>query len=702
MAEKYFTDDPIESADQDQLGRVSFSGQVVKVCHQVASQSKTTVMALIGPWGSGKSSVLELVTGELAKEDDKWKVVKFNPWLFSDIESLLTSFFGELGAALPKGKAGRAARKAIGEYVEKISPLGKLGALVGVDFSTIAQRGGEWLKGESSTEARRAETEKILAELPYKILVVVDDLDRLQPVELLQIFKLIRLVGRFPNVHYLLAYDERTILDLLGRSDLAYASEKRAQDYIQKIVQIRLDLPPMHDDQQSELVDSGLNSFFNSNQVTLADSELHRFGWMYHNSLKGYLLEPRAINRFMAQLHALYPLIHGEINVIDFLALTFLRTFEPNLYKVLPRHREALTGSSSRGLFSSRSTPGEKEATWRKIIEKSGVPESNVDPVFNLLSGLFPRALAEYGTDYDGRQRPVSSPDYFDRYFQFGVPSSDLPDAVVARSLSLLPDYEAPEVVSMIRQLGKDPARLLRKIQNFHKEGLVESRENVYGLLSSAYELLPPRSGFTDAPDLLLLKVADELLTALDPQLAAALVEETANRIESALFSAELVRRAIKDGPESKDWRSWAGVTQEHVISSLASHIEACGVVDIEELGRKFGLIYRLYWMTNDDSRVRDLVWKNINEGSWTVLGVLGKLVGEGISSGKRTLFGLESSTVDVFLGIDRVIADLGPLLEGEVDRDDLNEEVEATKENKEKYVLAMMKLQKQKRSAEA
>jgi predicted KAP-like P-loop ATPase len=86
MPEKLFADDPITSKGEDRLNRDLFALQVAKVCKSVAEESSSSVVALVGAWGSGKSSLLALVAEDLRKE--KWSVAEFNPWLLSDIESL--------------------------------------------------------------------------------------------------------------------------------------------------------------------------------------------------------------------------------------------------------------------------------------------------------------------------------------------------------------------------------------------------------------------------------------------------------------------------------------------------------------------------------------------------------------------------------------------------------------------------------------
>ncbi|MBM4570413.1 hypothetical protein GS489_08575, partial [Rhodococcus hoagii] len=84
------------------------------------------------------------------------------------------------------------------------------------------------------------------------ILVIVDDIDRLHSDELLSVMKAVRLLGRFDGVHYLLSYDEQTLLGVLEQTDLAGNSRPRARDYLEKIVQYPFTLPPL---QESHLAD---------------------------------------------------------------------------------------------------------------------------------------------------------------------------------------------------------------------------------------------------------------------------------------------------------------------------------------------------------------------------------------------------------------------------------------------------------------
>ncbi len=95
-------DDPISDPSADMLNRRSFAGQVVEVIRLLPARESSTVMALIGPWGSGKSSLLELVTQALElRHSEEWKVVNFNPWEASSLDGLMVSFFEAISSAIP-------------------------------------------------------------------------------------------------------------------------------------------------------------------------------------------------------------------------------------------------------------------------------------------------------------------------------------------------------------------------------------------------------------------------------------------------------------------------------------------------------------------------------------------------------------------------------------------------------------------------
>lgn len=100
-------DDALAGHEPDRLGRTGFADRFVELVNSVASQTPSAVLGLIGPWGSGKTSVLNLVRSGLG-DDETWSVVDFNPWMVSDVDGLTREFLATVEAALPAQSSTRA------------------------------------------------------------------------------------------------------------------------------------------------------------------------------------------------------------------------------------------------------------------------------------------------------------------------------------------------------------------------------------------------------------------------------------------------------------------------------------------------------------------------------------------------------------------------------------------------------------------
>lgn len=120
------SDKPITKIEDDVLNRGNFSKQLA---HAILAYTKTDnfVISLCGRWGSGKTSILNMVLDEIEKNvqpntDDAPIIVKFNPWNYSDSSQLINQFFGVMLATL-KSKCGGEKFKVLGNILEKYSSL---------------------------------------------------------------------------------------------------------------------------------------------------------------------------------------------------------------------------------------------------------------------------------------------------------------------------------------------------------------------------------------------------------------------------------------------------------------------------------------------------------------------------------------------------------------------------------------------------
>lgn len=92
----YNSDKPIENSEQDLLGRITFSKQLGEAINSYDGKDGL-VLGLFGKWGTGKTSILNMVVNEINQlskdEDNRPIIVNFSPWNYTDKDNLISLFF---------------------------------------------------------------------------------------------------------------------------------------------------------------------------------------------------------------------------------------------------------------------------------------------------------------------------------------------------------------------------------------------------------------------------------------------------------------------------------------------------------------------------------------------------------------------------------------------------------------------------------
>jgi predicted KAP-like P-loop ATPase len=230
-------DNPIRALKDDTLGRGtaarSFAQQVLRL-----DACEGVVVAVLGAWGSGKTSFINLARSEF--ENAGVPILDFNPWMFSGAQQLFESFFAELAAQLRLRPGLAEIGKDLEEYGETLSGFAWV-PVVGPWIDRVRMAAKILTKAlqrrKGGIGERRSKLKNALTALAKPILVVLDDIDRLSASEIRDVFKLVRLTASFPNIIYILAFDR-------GRVEKALVDEGiPGRDYLEKILQVAIDLP---------------------------------------------------------------------------------------------------------------------------------------------------------------------------------------------------------------------------------------------------------------------------------------------------------------------------------------------------------------------------------------------------------------------------------------------------------------------------
>ena len=130
-------------------------------------------------------------------------VARFTPWAAASVTDLLMEFFATIASALPAEGKGAKAKKLITSYAVAIVPAALRFVPGAGDQAGIRQAIGNRYTQEKPWAERFAEASEQLRAAGTRVLVVADDIDRLDAEELAALLKAIKLLGRFPGVHYL-------------------------------------------------------------------------------------------------------------------------------------------------------------------------------------------------------------------------------------------------------------------------------------------------------------------------------------------------------------------------------------------------------------------------------------------------------------------------------------------------------------------
>lgn len=426
-------DAPISAIDEDRLGRRPFA-EALAAEIVAAPAARGYVMGLTGPWGSGKTSILNMTVDALGSQAI---VVQFNPWMFSGTEALVSSFFEEVGKQLDRrDSAFKALAGKLARYGHLLSPLASFVA-AGSAVSAAADVIGE-LASQPSVFEQREELRSLLEALDRRLVVIVDDVDRLRPQEVLDMVRLVRLVGDFPNTLYLLAFDRGRVEECLGEGD-----PQRGRAYLEKIVQVTHDVPAAREPDVTAIFLAGLQRLVD----TVPTGPLDTGDWqnIFAFVVRPLLATPRSVRRLLGSLSMTVRLVGDEVALADLIGIEAIRVLQPALFEALVSLADDLSAQPT-----SVGSAGYQHG--HSPLDTPVAPLFRVDPALAqaVCQWLFPGARRyienmHYGPEWEvtwRRKRKIASSAVLRFYLERQLPEGVVPARVVDDALDRLTDRD--------------------------------------------------------------------------------------------------------------------------------------------------------------------------------------------------------------------------------------------------------------------
>lgn len=389
-----YNDQPIGQDKEDKLNRTPFVEKIVELIDRYteADEKKDNhdglVIGLEGDWGSGKTSILNLLENRFKNKNERYVVQRLDSWLALDCVTLTVEFFKTLGAAALDTGSFLDGADYVKENAKKI-PKGLMnlakatGLSISTPFVSFKPNWGDLLE-EKSLRIQKEELKKTLSKSEKYIIYMIDDIDRLNSKEIAFVMQLVKNIADFPKVIYILAYDRDIVTEALQRID-----GKNGRDFMEKIIQVPIQMP--------EFGNADLLLHFRNELRTIIQSESSNKNKVLFNTPQGkvimkrvymsiypYLKNLRDCKRLLNAYQIRYFVCSRFCDADDLLCIVLLEVFEPGAISYLINHYDEFYPS---GLPEPTNVSAKDIENYRDGIKK----EANCsDQALKVLASLFP------------------------------------------------------------------------------------------------------------------------------------------------------------------------------------------------------------------------------------------------------------------------------------------------------------------------
>jgi hypothetical protein len=473
------SDAPINGSvhEPDLLNREQFAKRIAEGIKTVPS-ANGFVLSLEGPWGFGKTSMLNLMEKNFKTwpENEQPVVCRFNPWMVGNAETLVQSFLLQLAAVIGSKDQAAAGRRAANELLSYSSIFTAFKFVPGAEPWASLVQGTVRAVGTATKdiadlknldlERRKDKVVQALKDFGRRIVVFIDDMDRLPPNEVFQMVRLAKSVGDFSGVIYVICFDSGYVASALREFKL-----DNPEGYLDKVIQTRLSLPVISKDDLLSILNKEYDALPKEATSARFPKQSERVSEIYYLGLRSVLETPRDIKRLFNRLRFTEPGCRGEVNIADLLGLEAVAIKAPAVYEHIKRNTAAYTGRDPGPHVSiKKSEDVVKEAEPGRRAALGNVPLPLQGHIEALLEKLFPllrNNRFEVNEQSAKTQGLISLPDRLSIALSAGLPSQEVSYASAVQFITS--DERREDMIQEVIKADK-LSRFIEHVQHAQRE----------------------------------------------------------------------------------------------------------------------------------------------------------------------------------------------------------------------------------------
>ena len=398
----------------------------------------------------------------------------------------------------------------------------------------IGRNISEVSKNKSSLDNLKNKIITDLSALSQKIIIIIDDIDRLNNEQIRLIFQLVNCIAGFPNMIYLLSFDK----DIVARA-LSEEQNCKGEEYLEKIIQIPCEIPDIKAANVHMELINHLNVLL-KNDAKKGNYNRKYWNNVFDNSIAPFVKTFRDVNRLINVFEFKYDLLHEEINWIDLLAVTTFQVCAPEIYKWLKININGITGICL-------TDADKQEQCNEEYLEKFSKCYDSPYTMLNALSAIFPKLLtgiAFYMSDKTTEEelrydRRIACADRAQIYFRLSLEEIPVSTETIDESIS---SYSSAELDELFKELsGKEQLQdylkeLEARIPDLPSERVGIFLNKLVYMQAGFYEVIYVKDGISFTPEGQCKKCCFKILEKIGTERAYSEIEKLIQTINDKAF----------------------------------------------------------------------------------------------------------------------------------------------------------------------